>query len=1143
MAVSTSTASTSNAVSTSSASNPTSGTVSSTSPITSASTTNAQYCTPTISKKNLLKTTICICPDGIKASASKTPNPPCPCTTVPPLSAMLPMQNTDENSGGSFWSKAWEVAKQHAGHVAGQAGQFAVDRYGQPIKDKFNHLIPVKGQDVSAADLAQVDPVQMEQAEESRPAKGASEVDASTYEGEQSVVGDGQVGAAEGGSSPNGGSGIGGDDFVDGTVAQENSQDAGRVGQQNNSPSSNIGQNGQISSDTQQNDGVRHQSGGSTDNGGNDSPNGVLDQESPDNAAGNRAGNGGDQGRENAGSRSGGAHGSASQQNAAQDAKFESNNVPNGAPSSQPVSHIRSKRVAPSNAASPALNWNGTSSNGGGVSPSGSAPSNPLGNATTSGADGDDGPSCPVHGDVSPDEIQGDDDPDSALPVGIPSECKQKRDTLRLRTVSNCSPTVISSGSTFTSTIVCNEDVVTARDQVCDPSSSTAASSRSLPTGSAAGSSGGAAFFPNSTSISYPIVKTANTGSAANLGARDLKPRDGGPFIVDKSYAGSGSNSSIRSRMAASAYSSIGTGSALPNISIDGPACSARLPSNISISYPSQAVGTNVSTASGTGVISSSVPPLRKGPTGPMSARDEAGSETQSHIRMVVSRGTSSALAQEGSSAEKGPHSVHLGSAVLGQRWAHEFADVPSTMHAAGAQETGSVASKQHATDAKDMGERDQGTEEGDFKEEDLDLEQSFELSNIRYDNSTHSLQASGPSGVDVHQYNKRMNLSTEINAILKSNASAPSSSSLSTTVSATTNSNTNGQTSELYNPPLTSNRPLTSPTAYLPSSTSSIQVSTVTVTADPWVWTTTLGQNGDEAANGTVIACEATVGMNIPITDAPRCVTTGDARWAILSTPPPTPYLYVKAPVDSSAYVGNLTATALSSALYSALSVACPEEECQPNATIPGIVYPGSHGDMKEGELVVTIHDGHLYTKDEGVRNLTFTLAAMLANASSTEMCFNGTVTAGSTYNNPPAVAGGVVIPYVPLAEEEILLCNMAGLMLIEYYSGNRTDGPDTRLFLSFSFQDHQGGSDITAEICEKVMLGMDIAGTVLACIPIIGPIINSVMKASKAACKMAEKVEETADKIDAAILAGTEVVDNLLSLKGDLALNLPAN
>lgn len=246
---------------------------------------------------------------------------------------------------------------------------------------------------------------------------------------------------------------------------------------------------------------------------------------------------------------------------------------------------------------------------------------------------------------------------------------------------------------------------------------------------------------------------------------------------------------------------------------------------------------------------------------------------------------------------------------------------------------------------------------------------------------------------------------------------------------------------------------------------------------------------------------------------------------------------------MDSSAYVGNLTATALSSALYSALSVACPEEECQPNATIPGIVYPGSHDDLKEGELVVTIHDGHLYTKDEGVRHLTFTLAAMLANASSTEMCFNGTVTAGSPDNNLPAVAPGFVIPYVPLAEEEILLCNMAGLMLIEYYSGNRTDGPDTRLFLSFSFQDHEGGSDMTAEICEKVMLGMDIAGTVLACIPIIGPIINSVMKASKAACRMAEKVEETADKIDAAIAAGTEVVDNLLSLKSDLPLSIPAD
>ncbi|KAI7280044.1 hypothetical protein KC343_g1604 [Hortaea werneckii] len=569
------------------------------------STTNAHYCTPTISKENLLKTTICICPDKIKASASKTPDPPCPYTTVPPLSTMLPMQNTDENSGGGFWSKAWEVAKPHAGHIAGQAGQFAVNRYGQRIKDKFNHVILVKGQDVSAADLAQVDLVQMEEAEESRAAQGGSEVEPSAYEGEQSGVGDGQAGAAEGGDSANSGSGVGGNDnVVDGAVAQENNQDAGRIGQQNSSPSRNAGQSG----------GASLQSGGVMDEGVDDSPNRVPGHKNPGIAAGNRAGNRGDQGE----------------------------------------------------------------------------------------------------------------------------------------------------------------------------------------------------------------------------------------------------------RDAATHHSS---------------------------------------------------PPVK--------------------------------------------------------------------------------------------------------------LDQNYKL----------------------------RDWSTDTHAISEDDITTSSNPLPDTTVAATSKSNTNGETSEPYAPSLTSNAALKSPTTPLPSSTSPIQVSTVTVTADPWVWTTTLGQNGDEEANGTVIAGEATVGMNIPIPDAPRCVTTGDARWAILSTPPPTPYVYVKAPVDSSAYIGNLTATALSSALYSVLSVACPEEECQPNATIPGIVYPGSHGDVKEGELVVTIHDGHLYTKDEGVRNLTFTLAAMLANASSTEMCFNGTVTAGSTYNNLPAVAGGVVILYVPLAEENILLRNMAGLMLIEYYSGNRTGGPDTRLFLSVSF------------------------------------------------------------------------------------------
>ncbi|KAI7198397.1 hypothetical protein KC316_g4482 [Hortaea werneckii] len=1113
LAASTSTTSTSNAISTSSVSNPASASVSPTSSITSASTTNTQYCTPTISKKNLFKTTICMCPDGIKASASKTPNPPCPYTTVPPPSAMLPMQNADGNSedgSGSFWSKAWEVAKPHAGQVAGQAGQFAVDHFGQPIKDKFNHLIPVKGQDVSVADLAQVDPVQLQQAEQSQAAQGAAEVDPSTYEGEQSGVGDGQAGAVQGGGSASSGSEVGGDgNGVDSTTAQGNSQDAGQVGQQNGTPSGNAGQNGQMGGGGQQNGGTSQQSGSTVDTDANNSLNGVSGQGNSGNSAGDQAGNEGNQGKQNAAAPSGGAQGGASQQDATQ----------NAATSNQPGSHVRSKRVASSNLVSAGLNWNGTSASGGSALPSGSAPSAPLGTGTTSGTDGNDGPSCPVHGDVSPDEMQGDDDPDSALPVGAPVECKKKRDILRLRTVSNCSPTVISSGSTFTSTIMCNEDLVTARDEICDPAGSTTESGGALATGGAVGSAGGTAFFPNGTATSDPIVKTANAGSTTSLGARNPKPRDGGPFIVDKAFAGSGSNSSVRSQMARTASLGTGTGSALPTISIDGPACSARLSSNITVSYSSESVGTSSSTASVTGAVSSSVASVS---TGPLWARDEPASESQSLIRLMVSHGTSPASSPHVSITKTEIHSLLLGSAVLGQRWAHEFADVPATTQAAGAEDTGNAGLGQLATEPEDADRDYQSIEEEALEGEDFDLDSS---------------------SVEIHQYEKRRNSSAEVDAIPGSNATAPSSPNANRTILATPDSSTNRQTSELYNPPLISNAPIISPTATLPSRTSSIQVSTVTVTADPWVWTTTLGQNGDDETNGTVIACEATAGMNIPITDAPRCVTTADAQWAILGTPPPTPYVYVKAPVDSSAYVGNLTATALSSALYSALSVACPEEECQPNATIPGIVYPGSHDNMKEGKLMITIHDGHLYTKDEGVRDLTFKLAAMLANASSTEMCFNGTVTAGSPDNNLPAVAPGFVIPYVPLAEEEILLCNMAGLMLIEYYSGNRTDGPDTRLFLSFSFQDHEGGSDMTAEICEKVMLGMDIAGTVLACIPIIGPIISAVMKASKAACRMAEKVEETADKIDAAISAGTEVVDNLLSLKSDLPLSIPAD
>lgn len=637
------------------------------------------------------------------------------------------MQNADGNSeggSGSFWSKAWEVAKPHAGQVAGKAGQFALDRYGQPIKDKFNHLIPVKGQDVSAADLAQVDPVQMEQAEQSQAAQGAAEVDPSTYEGEQSGVGDAQGGAVQGGGSASSGSGgVENGNGVDETAAQGNSQDVGPVGQQNGSPSSNAGQNGQTGDGGQQNGGASQQSGSIMNNDSKDSLDGASGQGNSGNVAGNQIGNRGNQGKQNAPAQSGNAQGDASQQDTTQNTGFESGNVPNAAQSSQPGSHVRSKRAASSNLASAGLNWNGTSASGGGALPSGSAPSVPLGTGTTSGTDGNDGLACPVHGDVSPDEMQGDDDPDSALPVGSPAECKQKRDVLRLRTVSNCSPTVVSSGSTFTSTIVCNEDVVSARDEICDPAASTAASGASFATGGAVGSAGGSALFPNGTATSDPIVKTANAGAATNLGARNPKPRDGGPFIVDKSFAGSGSNSSIRSQMAGTAYSGIGKGSALPMISIDGPACSPRLSSNIIVSYSSNSTGTSSSTAGVTGGITSSVPPLREGPIGPISARGGPESESQSRIRLMVSHGTSPASSPHVSITKTEIHSLHLGSAVLGQRWAHEFAGVPATTQASGAEDTGSAGSGQVATDSEDADGDNQGIEEEALEGEDFDME------------------------------------------------------------------------------------------------------------------------------------------------------------------------------------------------------------------------------------------------------------------------------------------------------------------------------------------------------------------------------------------------------------------------------------
>lgn len=210
------------------------------------------------------------------------------------------MQNAEENSGSSFWGKVWEVAKPHAGHVAGQAGQFAVDRYGQPIKDKFNHLIPVKGEDVSAADLAQVDPVQMEQAEESRAAHGASEVDPASFENDQSGIDDGQAGVVQGGASADGEAvNVGDGSGVDGTAAQGETQDVGRAGQGNDSPSRNAGQNGQMGNADQQKGGASQQNGGAIDNMEGDSPNDIPDQWSRGDAAGNRAGDGGNQGTEN----------------------------------------------------------------------------------------------------------------------------------------------------------------------------------------------------------------------------------------------------------------------------------------------------------------------------------------------------------------------------------------------------------------------------------------------------------------------------------------------------------------------------------------------------------------------------------------------------------------------------------------------------------------------------------------------------------------------------------------------------------------------------------------------------------------------------------------------------------------------------
>lgn len=196
--------------------------------------------------------------------------------------------------------------------------------------------------------------------------------------------------------------------------------------------------------------------------------------------------------------------------------------------------------------------------------------------------------------------------------------------------------------------------------------------------------------------------------------------------------------------------------------------------------------------------------------------------------------------------------------------------------------------------------------------------------------------------------------------------------------------------------------------------------------------------------------------------------------------------------------------------------------------ATVPNIEYP-KNGMMKTGDLAINILDGRVsHVEGDAYLKGIAGLAGDIASRSSVEMCFNSTKFQRREAEAEAMMPPGGVLGWKGLGpgsgytDEQMLLCNMAGLMLIEFYSGSSTNGPDARLLISLEFEKHSGdGADMTQEICENVMLGVDVGATLISFVPFIGPLLAVGLKACSMACKLADKVMEAEDTVNS-VLSG---------------------
>lgn len=217
---------------------------------------------------------------------------------------------------------------------------------------------------------------------------------------------------------------------------------------------------------------------------------------------------------------------------------------------------------------------------------------------------------------------------------------------------------------------------------------------------------------------------------------------------------------------------------------------------------------------------------------------------------------------------------------------------------------------------------------------------------------------------------------------------------------------------------------------------------------------------------------------------------------------------------------MGTLTGAALSSSVSSALNVACPSGPSATTctaavATVSGIDYPaGQDSDdsihsnpqgLVEGTLVIQI--GGAKFENGTMRDRMIEAAAGMANQTSfnKQACYNA-----HRYASPRP--GGTLQQY------DYDVCNMAGGMLLEYYTGLHSDGADDRLWLNFKFEGAEGdaGGDITAEVCKEAIEGFEVLAFFLSLFfPEVTPEVNTVGRYIVTGCEAAKEVENAVDSV----------------------------